>query len=109
MAYPAYPLELRSAPDGHVYLKMEHGEWAWAGQKVNGAWAKVNGHYELLLARHLRDDGRVQQLRPEPSPDDEWAELVMLDQEGEAERGRITLEEAERRAGRPFIRPLGTT
>lgn len=69
MAFPVYPLEIRTAPDGHVYMRLEHGEWAWAGKKVNGAWTDVNGRYELLLARHLMEDGRVDQLRPPPVPE----------------------------------------
>lgn len=54
---PVYPLHLREAPDGHVYIKQEGGGWAWAGQKRGGLWIRVNTHFELLLAKELQEQG----------------------------------------------------
>lgn len=54
---PVYPLQLREAPDGHVYIKQEGGGWGWVGHKRKGLWVRVNPHYELLLAKELQDQG----------------------------------------------------
>lgn len=59
---PAYPVQLQTAPDGHTYIRLEGGGWAWAGKKIGGRWSQVSEHFELLLARHLRDEGRTDQL-----------------------------------------------
>ena len=63
MTCPLYPVDLRTAPDGNVYIKLEDGGWQWAGRRTSGRsnapWKAVNAHYELLLIRHLMDDGRI--------------------------------------------------
>lgn len=92
MSLPAYPLELKTAPDGNVYMRLEKG-WAWAGRKRSGAWTHVNGRYELLLARQLLDDGRVEQLRPS-----------YLAEEPPTIEDLLAAAEAEH--GRPFFAPL---
>jgi hypothetical protein len=66
VSYPLYPLDLRTAPDGNVYIKMEDGGWQWAGRRTEGRdtapWKAVNDHYELLLIKRIMDDGRVDAL-----------------------------------------------